>query len=69
MNLKTQIHNVAMTRSLIDLETSFLLNIKSNLNKLLTEEIEGVDEMTKQIIRSTWRAEIANIDLELVKRN
>lgn len=69
MNLKTQIHNVAMTRSLIDLETSFLLNIKSNLNKLLTEEIEGVDEMTKQIIRSTWRAEIANIDLELIKRN
>ena len=69
MNLKTQIHNVAMTRSLIDLETSFLLNIKSNLNKLLTEEIEGVDEMTKQIIRSTWRAEIANIDLEIIKRN
>jgi hypothetical protein len=69
MNLKTQIHNVAMTRSLIDLETSFLINIKGNLNKLLTEEIEGVDEMTKQIIRSTWRAEIANIDLELIKRN
>jgi hypothetical protein len=68
-NLKTQIHNVAMTRSLIDLETSFLINIKSNLNKLLTEEIEGVDEMTKQVIRSTWKAEIANIELELIKRN
>ena len=69
MNLKTQIHTVAMTRSLIDLETSFLHNIKSNLNKLLTEEIEGIDEMSKQVIRSTWRAEIANIDLELIKRN
>ena len=68
-NLKTQIHNVAMTRSLIDIETSLLLTIKSNLEMLLTEEIEGMDEMSKQIIRSTWKAEIANINLEMIKRN
>jgi hypothetical protein len=68
-NLKTQVHEVAMTRLMIDMETSLLLNIKSNLKMLLTEEIEGVDEMTKQVIRSTWAAEIGNIELELIKRN
>lgn len=68
-NLKTQIHEVAMTRLMIDMETSLLLNIKSNLKMLLTEEIEGIDEVSKQVIRSTWAAEIRNIELELIKRN
>ena len=68
-NLKTQIHEVAMTRLMIDMETSLLLNIKSNLKMLLTEEIEGMDEVSKQVIRSTWAAEIENIELELIKRN
>ena len=68
-NLKTQIHAVAMTRLMIDMETSLLLNIKSNLKSLLTEEIEGMDEISKEVIRSTWAAEIGNIELELIKRN
>jgi hypothetical protein len=68
-NLKTQIHTVAMTRSLVDLETSLLLTIKSNLENLMKEEIEGVDEMTKQVIRGTWKAEIKNIEMELINRN
>lgn len=68
-NLKTQIHEVAMTRPLIDMNTSFLLNIKSNLNKLLKEEIEGIDEMAKQMVRSAWKAEIESIEFELIKRN
>ena len=68
-NLKTQIHAVAMTRLMIDMETSLLLNIKSNLKSLLTEEIEGMDEVSKEVIRSTWAAEIVNIELELIKRN
>jgi hypothetical protein len=68
-NLKTQIHMIAMARPMIDMETSLLLNIKSNLKLLITEEIEGMDEMTKQVIRSTWAAEIVNIELELIKRN
>jgi hypothetical protein len=68
-NLKTQVHEVAMTRLMIDIETSLLLNIKSNLKSLLTEEIEGMDEMTKQVIRSAWAAEIENINLELIRRN
>lgn len=68
-NLKTQIYSVAMTRHMIDIETSLLLNIKSNLKSLLTEEIEGMDEMTKQVIRSAWAAEIENINLELIRRN
>jgi hypothetical protein len=67
--LKNQINTVAMTRALIDIPTSLLYNIKSNLTKLLTEEIEGVDELTIQVIRSTWAAEIENIELELIKRN
>jgi hypothetical protein len=68
-NLKTQIHSVAMTRHMIDIETSLLLNIKSNLKSILTEEIEGMDEISKEVIRSTWAAEIGNIELELIKRN
>ena len=68
-NLKTQIHMIAMARPMIDMETSLLLNIKSNLKLLITEEIEGMDEMTKQVIRSTWAAEIVNIELELIRRN
>jgi hypothetical protein len=68
-NLKTQVHEVAMTRPMIDMETSLLLTIKSNLKMLLTEEIEGMDEVSKQVIRSTWAAEIENIELELIKRN
>jgi hypothetical protein len=68
-NLKTQVHEVAMTRLMIDMETSLLLNIKSNLKLLLTEEIEGMDEISKEVIRSTWAAEIGNIELELIKRN
>ena len=67
--LKNQINTVAMTRALIDIPTSLLYNIKGNLTKLLTEEIEGVDELTIQVIRSTWAAEIENIELELIKRN
>jgi len=67
--LKNQINTVAMTRALIDIPTSLLHNIKGNLTKLLTEEIEGVDELTIQVIRSTWAAEIENIELELIKRN
>jgi hypothetical protein len=67
--LKNQINAVAMTRALIDIPTSLLHNIKGNLTKLLTEEIEGVDELTIQVIRSTWAAEIENIELELIKRN
>jgi len=68
-DLMTQVHEVAMTRLMIDMETSLLLNIKSNLTKLTTEEIHGVDEMAKQIILSTWVAEIENINLELIRRN
>ena len=68
-NLKIQIHTVAMMRHMIDIKTSILLNIKSNLENLLTEEIEEVDELTRQVIHSTWRAEIANIELELIMRN
>jgi hypothetical protein len=67
--LKNQINTVAMTRALIDIPTSLLYNIKVNLTKLLTEEIEGVDELTIQVIRSTWAAEIVDIELELIKRN
>jgi hypothetical protein len=67
--LKNQINTVAMTRALIDIPTRLLYNIKGNLTKLLTEEIEGVDELTIQVIRSTWAAEIENIELELIKRN
>jgi hypothetical protein len=69
MDIKTQIHQVAMTRSLIDIETSLLLNIKTNLQDRILEDFPDMDEMTKQVIRSTWKAEIANIDLELTKRN
>jgi hypothetical protein len=69
MNFKTQIHNVAMTRHMIDIETSLLLNIKANLENLLTEEIEGVDELTKHAMHHVWREEIKNIDLELIRRN
>lgn len=68
-DLKTQIHTIAMTRLMIELETSLLLNIKSNLKSLLTEEIEGIDELSKQVIRSAWAAEIENIELELIRRN
>ena len=68
-NLKTQVHEVAMTRLMIDMETSLLLNIKSNLKLLLTEEIQDMDEVSKEIIRSTWAAEIRNIELELIRRN
>lgn len=68
-NLKTQVHEVAMTRLMIDMETSLLLNIKSNLKRLLTEEIQDMDEVYKEIIRSTWAAEIGNIELELIRRN
>ena len=68
-NLKTQVHEVAMTRLMIDMETSLLLNIKSNLKLLLTEEIQDMDEVSKEIIRSTWAAEIGNIELELIRRN
>jgi len=68
-NLRSQIHQVAMTRSLIDIETSLLIGIRENLNLLLTEEIEGLDEISKQLVRSSWRAEIADINLELIKRN
>lgn len=68
-DLKTQIHTIAMTRLMIDIETSLLLNIKSNLKSLLTEEIEGMDEVSKQVIRSAWAAEIENIELELIRRN
>ena len=68
-NLKTQIHTIAMARPMIDMETSLLLTIKSNLKMLLTEEIEGIDEVSKQVIRSTWAAEIVNIELEIIKRN
>jgi hypothetical protein len=67
--LKNQINMVAMTRALIDIPTSLLYNIKVNLTKLLTEDIEGVDELTIQVIRSTWAAEIVDIELELIKRN
>ena len=67
--LKNQINMVAMTRALIDIPTSLLYNIKGNLTKLLTEDIEGVDELTIQVIRSTWAAEIVDIELELIKRN
>jgi hypothetical protein len=67
--LKNQINAVAMTRALIDIPTSLLYNIKGNLTKLLAEDLEGVDELTVQVIRSTWRAEIENIELELIKRN
>ena len=68
-DLKTQIHTIAMTRLMIELETSLLLNIKSNLKSLLTEEIEGIDEVSRQVIRSAWAAEIENIELELIRRN
>ena len=68
-NLKTQVHEVAMTRLMVDMETSLLLNIKSNLKLLLTEEIQDMDEVSKQVIRSTWAAEIGNIELELIRRN
>ena len=67
--LKHQVNAVAMTRALIDIPTSLLHTIKSNLRSLLTEDIEGVDEMTKQVIRSTWKSEIENIELEIIKRN
>ena len=67
--LKNQINTVAMTRALIDIPTGLLYNIKGNLTKILTEDIKGVDELTIQVIRSTWAAEIVDIELELIKRN
>lgn len=68
-NLKAQIRTIAMTRLMIDMETSLLLTIKSNLKTLFTEEIEGMDEVSQQFIKSAWAAEIGNIKLELIRRN
>jgi hypothetical protein len=70
MSLKTEINEVVMTqRPYVDLKSSLLNTISENLQGLIREPIVGMDELTMEIIRSTWKAEIAAIAHELIQRN
>jgi hypothetical protein len=57
------------TRPYIDLPTSLLLNIKSNLNFLLKAPIDNTEPVLHEIMRNTWKAELKGIESELIQRN
>lgn len=59
---------ITVTRPLVDMETSFLINMKKNLNFLLKEET-GLTGLADAVMRLTWMQEIDDINHELTLRN
>ncbi len=70
MEMQNKTSQIAsLLRPLVDVQTSMLITIKTNLFELLMSDIEGVSPTTQNIVKDTWLAEIESIDRELCLRN